>query len=57
LYYEQRSMYEPWSVLKIKYISHYLRFCQVLNKKPDIPFLWKIVALPGAILLKMADKT
>lgn len=57
LYYEQRMQNEPWSVLKIKYISHYIRFCQVLGKKPVIPFHWKLVALPGTILLKLADKT
>lgn len=57
LYYEQRCADEPWSVLKIKYLSHYLRFCDVLGKKQKLSIPEYLIALPGALALKIAGKT
>lgn len=57
LYYEQRAKSEPWSVLRIKYISHYLRFCQVLGKKPELGFMEYLAGLPGMLMLWLLKKT
>lgn len=60
LYYEQRARLEPMSVLKVKYISHYLRFSKYLGKNA-----WKegtlstaelLLGLPGACLLWAVNK-
>lgn len=57
LYYEQRSRIQKWSVLKIKYLSHYLRFCQVLGRRSELPVIQYLAGLPGALALKIAGKT
>lgn len=57
LYYEQRAHRERWSVLKIKYISHYMRFCQVLDKRPELGVLEYATGLPGMLMLWLLKKT
>lgn len=59
LYYEQRARLEPMSVLKIKYISHYICFSRKLGKSIwEIPISKGLVllGLPGALLLRAAGK-
>ena len=66
LYYEQRAEITKMSVLKLKYISHYICFSIYLGKsiwsiwkKPGAGklALWEIVAgLPGAFLLWLKGK-
>ncbi len=61
LYYEQRASWEPVSVRRLKYISHYMRFAKLLGRN-----VWKestlskgalLLGLPGELLLYLADKT
>ncbi len=59
LYYEQRAQLEEMSVLKIKYISHLIRFSGELGKSIwDLPLSKGLILLgiPGAVLLRMAGK-
>lgn len=56
LYYEQRCKMESWSVLKMKYICHYMRFANLLGRRMDIPFLWRVIAIPGYVALTLFDK-
>lgn len=59
LYYEQRARMEPLSVLKIKYISHYICFSRKLGKSIwEIPMQKSLVLLgiPGALLLTALGK-
>jgi len=57
LYYEQRARIQKWSVLKIKYLSHYIRFCQVLGRRSELPLPEFLAGLPGAVALRIAGKT
>ena len=57
LYYEQRSEKSKWSLLKLKYLSHYLRFCRILGKKPQLPLQEYLIALPGALVLQLLGKS
>ncbi len=60
LYYVNRSKYTSWSPLKLKYISHYLRFRGVADREVrDREFLPAALALcgvPGALALMLAGK-
>lgn len=57
MYYEQRAQLQMWSVLKVKYISHYLRFCMILRKKPKLSCIELLAGLPGMLLLLIAGKS
>ncbi len=57
MYYEQRMKLQGWSLLKIKYLSHYLRFCEVTKEKPRLGAFEMLAALPGAMALKLLNKT
>jgi len=57
MYYDQRRHLDSPLLLKYKYICHYIRFCQILGKKMDLPFYQKIVAFPGVLALMVMDKT
>ncbi len=60
IYYVNRSKYTPPSLLKLKYLSHYLRFRPVVDKnlreKYSLPFLCALPGLPGAALLMLVGK-
>lgn len=61
LYYVQRAQKTGFSVLKIKYISHYLRFCEILGRSPFVDGVLSIpemlLGLPGYFALKLFGKT
>lgn len=61
LYYSQRADKTAFSVLKIKYISHYLRFCDVLKKNPFkdgvLSVMEILLGIPGYLALKLVGKT
>jgi len=57
MYYEQRMKLQRWSLLKIKYISHYLRFCEVTGERPDTGIAERIFGMLGAFVLKLLNKT
>jgi glycosyltransferase involved in cell wall biosynthesis len=57
LYYEQRLHLDSPFLLKYKYICHYIRFCQILGKKWNLPFYQKVMALPGVLALMIMGKT
>lgn len=61
IYYEQRMKSEPFSVLKIKYISHYLIFAKKIGKKPfkdkKIARGYLVLGLIGSAALKLLGKT
>jgi len=57
LYYEQRARIQDWSVLKIKYLAHYLRFAHILGEKPSIGGLEYIAGAVGELALKIFGKT
>lgn len=59
LYYEQRARLEEMSVLKIKYISHYICFSWKLKKsiwEISLPKGLVLLGIPGALLLMAAGK-
>ena len=61
LYYEQRAQNAPASILKMKYISHYMRFAKglqepVWGRYRIAPIGWMILALPGYLLLSLRQK-
>ncbi len=61
LYYEQRAQDAPASLLKIKYISHYMRFSKHLGKSiwrsgNGISLGWRLLGLPGYFLLALRHK-
>lgn len=60
IYYVNRSKYTPPSLLKLKYLSHYLRFRPVVDKdlreKYSLPFICALPGLPGAALLMLLGK-
>ncbi len=60
IYYVNRAKYSRFSVLKLKYISHYLRFRPCvppeLKKKYSLSPLLSIPGIPGALALMIAGK-
>ncbi len=60
LYYVNRARYTGFSVLKLKYISHYLRFRGVaatdIRKKEYLPVSLSLFGVPGALALMLAGK-
>lgn len=60
LYYVNRAESEPMSLLKLKYISHYLRFRPLvkdeLKEKYFIPVMLSVLGIPGAIVLALQNK-
>lgn len=57
LYYEQRARIEDWSVLKIKYISHYIIFSRLLGKEIKLSPLERGLGELGAAVLSILKKT
>lgn len=61
IYYEQRMVSTPLSVLKIKYISHYIIFSHILKKNPfkekKIGLHYILIGYLGAAILKILGKT
>lgn len=61
LYYEQRMVLQPFSVLKFKYISHYIIFAKLLGKNPfaekklSVPYI--LAGYFGVFILKLLGKT
>lgn len=60
LYYEQRARITPMSVLKVKYVSHYLCFAHCLRKKvfseSTIHPAVILLGVPGALILQLFGK-
>ncbi len=60
LYYEQRAQITPMSILKIKYVSHYLCFARCLHKnvfsESVLPLSLILLGMPGAWILQMFHK-
>lgn len=61
LYYEQRAQDASASILKMKYVSHYMRFARCLKKpiwgnERVISTGWLLLALPGYLLLMLRRK-
>ncbi|MCR5627478.1 MAG: glycosyltransferase family 2 protein [Lachnospiraceae bacterium] len=60
LYYEQRARLKSSLTLKIKYISHYLRFRKLARKdyrkRHQLPFYMEILGIPGAVILSIKGK-
>ncbi|HKM21834.1 MAG TPA: glycosyltransferase family A protein [Lachnospiraceae bacterium] len=60
LYYEQRVQITPMSILKIKYISHYLCFARCLKKKVFSESKFHpgliLLGMPGAWMLRLFGK-
>lgn len=60
LYYEQRARITEVSLLKLKYISHYICFSWRLNRKifaeTTLPHVFLILGIPGALLLRLLGK-
>ncbi len=60
IYYVNRSRYTGFSLLKIKYISHYLRFRSLvgseLREKYSLSPVLSLMGIPGAIALYFMDK-
>lgn len=61
IYYEQRMVMTPVSVLKLKYVSHYIVFSQLLKVNPfvekKIGTAYLLLGYIGATVLKMFGKT
>lgn len=57
LYYEQRMRLENPLMLKIKYLSHYRRFCDITGKKSELAGVERVVSALGAALLRIFGKT
>lgn len=57
LYYRQRAALKSPLLLKIKYLSHYMRFCSVTGEKWELGILPYLAALPGAAVLALLGKT
>lgn len=60
IYYYQRAMSWPWSVTKLKYSAHYLRFRRVVDKKYrrkfGLPLIIRACGIPGCIILAIVGK-
>ena len=60
LYYVNRARYTVFSLLKIKYISHYLRFRPVADEKikrdNKLPAPVSLLGIPGAVILACLGK-
>ncbi len=60
LYYVNRSKSTVFSLLKLKYISHYLRFRGAASKevreKEYLPLSLSVLGIPGALALMLAGK-
>ncbi len=61
MYYEQRAQDAPPSILKIKYISHYIRFSGRLGRPvwkngAGLSAGWILLGLPGSLLLALRHK-
>ncbi|MBQ9359645.1 MAG: glycosyltransferase family 2 protein [Lachnospiraceae bacterium] len=60
IYYYQRAVSWPWSALKIKFASHYLRFRRMVDikykKEYSLPVHIAISCIPGYIALSMKGK-
>lgn len=61
IYYEQRMINEPFSILKIKYVSHYLIFSKITGRKPlaekKISPCYFVLGMIGVALLRLSGKT
>lgn len=61
VYYEQRMINTPLSVLKFKYVSHYCVFAKILNKnvfrEKQIGIGYLLLGQVGGLMLKMLGKT
>ncbi len=60
IYYVSKVRLTGFSLLKLKYLSHYLRFYPVaspeIRKKYSIPLFLSIPGIPGAVLLTLMGK-
>ncbi len=60
IYYVNRSKYTDFSVLRLKYISHYLRFRPLVGKelkeRYSLSPALSVLGIPGAIALSLLDK-
>ncbi|MCR5024940.1 MAG: glycosyltransferase family 2 protein [Lachnospiraceae bacterium] len=60
IYYVNRSRNTGLSLLKIKYISHYLRFYPVadrsIKRENKLPLLTSLIGIPGALILILMGK-
>ncbi len=60
LYYGQRAVQTGWSVRKLKYASHYLRFEPLVDRKyrrmQSLPLLLRLAGIPGALILMLKRK-
>lgn len=57
LYYEQRSRIQKWSVLKVKYLGHYIIFARILDKKTGLKGIELLLGNIAAALLRILGKT
>lgn len=57
LYYEQRSSDQKWSVLKIKYLSHYIIFSRIVGKEIKLSVIERVLGSIGAAILTMLGKS
>lgn len=61
IYYKQRMISQPFSVLKIKYISHFIIFAKALSLNPqkesDLGFIYLTLGYIGAFVLRVLGKT
>ncbi len=61
LYYQQRAQDAPMSLLKLKYISHYMQFARAVGKpvfrgERILPVSILLLGLPGYVLLRLRHK-
>ena len=60
IYYVNRARYTRFSLLKIKYLSHYLRFRPVAHEKikrdNKLPLPISLMGIPGAVILAFLGK-
>lgn len=60
IYYYQRALSWPWSLMKLKFAAHYLRFKSVVDKKYrksfKLPLIIRLCGVPGWALLAIARK-
>lgn len=60
IYYYQRALSWPWSLIRFKFASHYLRFSSRVDKKYrreyDLPAALKLAGIPGWLALVFRGK-
>ena len=60
IYYVNRSKYTEFSLLKLKYLSHYLRFrplvAEEYRREYSLPVFPAVLGIPGALVLALLGK-